>query len=249
MIRIILALIAAILFFIFSLPIVLIFNLLYKRHPKKVDIWSLAIVKWALSVILGIAGTKVIAIGEENVPEDVPVMYAGNHASIFDVLITYTRVLNPTGFISKISVQKVPVLNLWMKRVHCLFLDRDDVKQGLTVILAAIEKIKSGISIFVFPEGTRNRQPEKLLPFKEGSFKIASKTGCPIIPVSIVNTQEIFEAQFPRLKKTTVVLEYGTPIYVKDLDKETQKHIGAYVQNIIQETCQKNRDRYFKTEA
>lgn len=245
MIRIIIAVIAAILFFIFSFPIVLIFNVLYKRHPKKIDAYSLSIVKWALNTMLRIAGTKVIAIGEENVPKDVPVLYVGNHAGIFDVLITYTRVPNPTGFISKISVKKVPVLNLWMKRVHCLFLDRDDVKQGLTVILAAIEKIKSGISIFVFPEGTRNHQPETLLPFKEGSFKIASKSGCPIIPVSIVNTQNIFEAQFPRLKKATVVVEYGAPIYVKDLDKETQKHVGAYVQNIIQETNDKNRAAHF----
>lgn len=249
MIRIIIAAIVAVLFFIFTLPLVLIFNILYKRYPKKIDAWSLAIVKWALGVMLRIAGTKVIAIGEENVPKDTAVVYAGNHAGIFDVLITYVRMIRPTGFIAKISIKKIPILNLWMKRVHCLFLDRDDVKQGLQVILEAIAKIKSGISIFIFPEGTRNHHPETLLPFKEGSFKIASKTGCPIIPVSIVNTQEIFEAQFPRLKRTTVVVEYGAPIYVKDLDKETQKRVGAYVQNIIQETCQKNRNTYFEAEA
>ncbi len=245
MIRMILAAIAAVLFFVLTLPILLVFHIFYKRYPQKIDHYSLAIVKWALNAALCIAGTKVIAIGEENIPKDTAVMYAANHASIFDVLITYPRVPRLTGYISKMSVKKVPVLNLWMNRVHCLFLDRDDVKQGLTVILEAIKKVKSGISIFIFPEGTRNRQPETLLPFKEGSFKIASKSGCPIIPVSIVNSQEIFEAHFPCLKKTTVVVEYGAPIYVKDLNEETQKHVGAYVQHIISETNQKNRAAHF----
>lgn len=245
MIRTIFAAIFVILFFIFSLPILLIFKLLYKRCPEKIDAYSLSIVKWALGTVLWISGTKVISIGEEHVPKDVAVLYTGNHSGIFDILVTYTRVPRLTGFISKKSIQKVPVLNLWMNRVHCLFLDRNDIKQGLKIILEAIEKIKKGISIFVFPEGTRSRTPGTILEFKEGSFKIASKTGCPIIPVTIVNTEEIFEAHMPFIKKTTVVVEYGAPIYMETLDKETQKHIGAYVQNIISETYQKNKAAHF----
>lgn len=233
------------LFFIFSLPILLLFKLLYKRCPDKIDAWSLSIVKWALNGVLVMAGTKVIALNEENVPKDKAVMYVGNHASYFDIMITYSRVPRLTGFVSKLSMQKFPVLNLWMNRVHCLFLDRDDIKQGLKTILNAIEKIKAGISIFIFPEGTRNHTPDTLLDFKEGSFKIATKTGCPIVPVTIVNSSDIFEAHFPRVKKTTVVVDYGTPIYPKDLDSDTQKHLGAYVQGIIAETYTKNKAAYF----
>lgn len=240
MIRSIFAAIFVVLFFIVSLPILLIFKLLYKRCPDKIDAYSLLIVKQALSTIVKIAGTKVIVYGEENVPKDIPVLYTGNHGSIFDILLTYPRVPRLTGYISKISVKKVPVLNLWMNRVHCLFLDRSDIKQGLKIILEAIEKIQKGISIFVFPEGTRSRIPGDILEFKEGSFKIATKTGCPIVPVTIVNSQEIFEAHMPFIKKTTVIVEYGAPIYIEELDKETQKHIGAYVHDIISETYQKH---------
>lgn len=245
MIRTIFAATFIVLFFIFSLPILLVFKLFYKRYPEKIDIYSLAIVKWALGTVLWLSGTKVLAYGEENIPKDTAVMYAGNHLSFFDVLITYTRVPHLTGYISKMSVKKVPVLNLWMHRVHCLFLDRNDIKQGLKVILKAIEKIKTGISIFIFPEGTRSHTPGTIAGFKEGSFKIATKTGCPIIPVTIVNSQEIFEAHLPFIKKATVIVEYGAPIYVEKLDKEAQKHIGAYVQNIIQETYQKNQAAHF----
>ena len=128
-----------------------------------------------------------------------------------------------------------------MKMLHCLFLDRKDPKEGLKTILQAIDDIKNGISICVFPEGTRNDGEElSMMPFRDGAFKIATKTGCAIIPVSMNNTAEIFENHFPRIKNTHVILEYGQPIYPNELDRETKKHIGAYVEGIIRETIHRN---------
>ena len=130
-----------------------------------------------------------------------------------------------------------------MRFVYCLFLDRENPKEGLKTILQAIDYVKKGISICIFPEGTRNKGEElSMLPFKEGAFKIATKTGCAIVPISMNNTAAIFENQFPKIKKVHVVVEYGKPIYPKDLAPEDKKHIGAYVQNIIQETIHKNAD-------
>ena len=136
---------------------------------------------------------------------------------------------------------RYPLLRDWMKRLYCLFLDRSTPKEGLKTILKAIEYVKEGISVCIFPEGTRNDGEElSMLPFHDGSFKIAEKTGCAILPMSLNNTHAIFEQQFPRIKKTHVVLEYGKPIYPGSLDKETKKHLGQYCQNIIQETINKN---------
>lgn len=138
-------------------------------------------------------------------------------------------------------MEKVPLLSIWMRFVYCLFLDRENPKEGLKTILKAIEYIKKGISICIFPEGTRNKGEElSLLPFKEGAFKVATKTGCAIVPISMNNTCEIFEAHFPKIRKTHVVLEYGKPIYPDELDKDTKKHISEYVRNIIDETIHKN---------
>ena len=169
-------------------------------------------------------------------------LYIGNHRSYFDILLTYTRCVRRTGYIAKKEMERYPLLSNWMKYLHCLFLDRKDIKQGLKTILTAIEKIKSGISICIFPEGTRNKNQDEseLLPFHEGSFKIASKTGCPVIPIAMNNTAEIFEAHFPKVKPCHVVIEYCAPVYVKDLDKDAQKHLGTYTRNIIQETIKKN---------
>ena len=185
---------------------------------------------------------QVIAIGEENIPTDTAVLYVGNHRSFFDVVLTYVRVPRPTGYVAKKEMLKWPLLNIWMKDLHCLFLDRQDIKAGLKTILAAIDKVKNGISICIFPEGTRNKTKDTFLPFHEGSFKIAEKGNVPIIPMTIVNSAAIFEDHFPKIKKATVVIEYGKPIYMKDLDKETRKSMGTYVQNIISETYFKNKE-------
>ena len=77
------------------------------------------------------------------------------------------------------------------------------------------------------------------MDFHEGSFKIASKTGCPIIPMTLYNSADIFEDHLPRIKRTHVILEYGKPIYVKNLPRQDQKKPGAYTKNIIMDTYAK----------
>lgn len=236
MIRLILVATFVILFLILSIPLLIAEWIIGKFNTELKSKSSLAIVNWAFKVCLFLAGTTVIVKGEENVPKDEPVLYIGNHRSYFDILITYIRVPRPTGYIAKKEMLKWPLLVNWMRNLHCLFLDRNDVKQGLKIILTAIEEVKSGVSICIFPEGTRNKVNHTFMEFHEGSFKIASKTGCPIVPMSIYNSADIFEDHLPKIKKTRVILEYGKPIYIKDLPKEDQKRIGAYTKNIIEET-------------
>ena len=229
MIRFIFVVLVVVLFLILSTPLMLVEWIIGKFNPGLKDKSSLAIVNWAFRQVIRLAGTKVIAIGEENIPTDTAVLYVGNHRSFFDVVLTYVRVPRPTGYVAKKEMLKWPLLNIWMKDLHCLFLDRQDIKAGLKTILAAIDKVKNGISICIFPEGTRNKTKDTFLPFHEGSF-------------TIVNSAAIFEDHFPKIKKATVVIEYGKPIYMKDLDKETRKSMGTYVQNIISETYFKNKE-------
>lgn len=240
MIRFIIVAIFLILYLILTLPVLGILFLLRKRYPEEIDTIHLCFVQWGFRVILRISGVKVTVIGEERVPDDA-VLFIGNHRSYFDILLIYSRCKNLTGFISKKEMEKFPILSIWMKRVYCLFLDRENARAGLKTILTAIDYVKRGISICIFPEGTRNTGEElSLLPFHEGSFKIATKTGCPIVPISLNNTASIFENHMPRIKKTHVVIEYGEPIYPNELDADQKKQIGALVQSIIQDTINKN---------
>ena len=101
--------------------------------------------------------------------------------------------------------------------------------------------MKSGISLCIFPEGTRNKVPDTFLPFKGGSFKLAEKSGCPIVPMTLNNSAAVFEDHLPKIKSAHVVLEYGKPIYPNQLDKEEKKNLTATVEHIIKETYDKNR--------
>ena len=235
MIRLILVAVFLVLFLVLGIPLLLIEWVIGKFNQRAKDISSLRIVQWAFKVILFLAGTRVIIKGEENVPKNEPVLYVGNHRSYFDIVITYSRVPELTGYIAKKEMLRWPLLVNWMKNLHCLFLDRQDVKQGLKTILTAIDKVKAGISICIFPEGTRNRVNDTFMEFHEGSFKVASKSGCAVVPMAIYNSAAIYEDHIPWIRKTTVIVEYGKPFYIKDLPRETQKRVGAYSRDLIME--------------
>lgn len=242
MIRLIFVVLFLVVFLILSIPVMLVEWIIGQKNPNVRDYSSLRIVQWAFKVILWIAGVNVTVIGEEHIPDE-PVLYIGNHRSFFDIPITYSRCRRLTGFVAKKEIEKIPLLSTWMRYLYCLFLDRDDVRAGLKTILTAIEQVKKGISIFIFPEGTRNKGEElSVLPFHDGSFKIAEKTGCAVIPVSINNSVQILEAHFPFIRKTHVVLEYGEPIYPNTLDKEAKKQLGTYCHDLIESTIKKNAD-------
>lgn len=239
MIRFLIVAITVIGFLILSIPILIIEWIIGKFNPYARDISSLRIIQATFRLILWETGAKITVIGYENVPKNEAVLYIGNHRSYFDIVMTYCRCPGLTGYIAKDSMEKIPLLSTWMKRLHCLFLNRTDIKQGLKTILTGIQKIKDGISMCIFPEGTRNHKPE-LLPFKEGSLKMAEKTGCAIIPMAITNSDEIFENHIPKIRPAHVILEYGKPIYPNELNKEERKFLGAYTQNIIQEMLDKH---------
>lgn len=96
--------------------------------------------------------------GSGNIPEDTAVLYVGNHRSYFDILAGYTTVPTLLGFVAKKEMEKIPLLRTWMVNVNCLFLDRKNIKEGLKTILQGIEKVKNGVSIWIFPEGTEKSE-------------------------------------------------------------------------------------------
>ncbi len=231
-------------FLILGIPVYLILCLMGKveKWKYKSDLIALRLVQWAFRCMLFIAGTKTIIIGEENVPKDQPVLYIPNHRSFFDVLLLYSRMPGLTGFVAKDSLLKAYLLRDWMKKLHCLFLNRENPREGLKTILQGIDNIKNGVSMCIFPEGTRNKVAEEMLPFKEGSLKMAEKTGCLVIPVALSNTAEIFENHMPWIRPCQVVIEYGTPIDPKELSRQELKHLGATCRDRIQEMLDKNKD-------
>ena len=226
---------------IVSIPLLLIECIVRKINEKAAAAFAIRVVQIAFNVAMFVSGCKKHISGLENIPQDQPVMFAANHRSFYDILLAYSSIASrhvQVAFISKIEIKKFPMIAQWMYFLNCLFMDRGNMKQNMEVILRAISLIKEGYSIYIAPEGTRNAT-DTLLPFKEGSMKIATKTKAPIVPVCIKHTEEIMENHLPWIRGGHIYIEYGKPIYPDQLEGDDKKYIGAYVQKIIQEMYDK----------
>ncbi len=239
MVRLLLVVLFLFLFLILSIPVLLVEWVIGKRSPELRDRSSKAIISWAFRCVTVLAGAKVIVQGQENLPQDGAALFVGNHRSYFDIVLSYTLFPGVTGYVSKKEMNRWPLLSSWMKNIHCLFLDRDNIKEGLKTILTGVEEVKNGVSLCIFPEGTRNKVNDTFLPFRDCSFKNAEKGGVPVVPMVLLNSADIFEDHLPWIRSATVVIEFQDPIYLADMDREARKNLGSHVSELI-------RDRYFE---
>lgn len=135
------------------------------------------------------AGIKISVSGSELIP-DGPIIVMSNHASNFDILVMQGYFPRPLSWIAKKELFSIPVFGWSMRRGGYIALDRGDGRKALKSMDEAAQKIKSGTSVIIFPEGTRTRDGQ-LLPFKRGGFLVAIKAGVPVVPVSIVGSFDI----------------------------------------------------------
>lgn len=233
MFRFILICIEIFFFFIFTIPVFLYMKLISKKNPDKAARICTVTIRWILKLILKTGGVRLHVKGLENIPED-PVLYVSNHRGMFDIITGMVCVNREVGFIAKKELGNIPFFSKYVTNMRCLFLDRQDLKQGLQIILQAIDFVKAGHSMWIFPEGTRSHTDE-MLEFKEGSFKIAERTGCPIVPVAFTGTDDIFENHFPKVKPGDVYMSVGKPIMVADLKRNERKFLGRQSREVIQE--------------
>ena len=151
MIRLLLVLFTLVGFLIFSYPFLVAQVSLGKKDPHARDLETIKVVRSVFKVLLKLAGVTVTVKGAENIPEDTAVLYVGNHRSYFDILLTYSRCPGRTGYVAKKEMERYPLLSNWMHNLYCLFLDRENPKEGLKTILQAIDYVKHGVSICILP--------------------------------------------------------------------------------------------------
>ncbi len=242
MIRTILTAILAALLLIISLPVLGIEWLIRKKWPHFGDRSGFRYIQFIFRALWIPLGLRLEVIGRENIPQDRPCLFIGNHRSYLDVFVTYPFLPFLTGFVAKNDFEKFPIMPIWMRRLSCEFLVKDDLKQNLKAILSAIDSVKAGNSMFIYPEGQRSTQPDEteLLEFHAGSFKIATKTGCPIIPVAVSGTRECFEAHFPKATSGHIILEFGKPVETSQLSKEELKKLNVTCRRTISDMVKKN---------
>lgn len=237
MIKFILVALGLFLYLVLFIPVMLILLLVRKFRPDISTAVAQGMVSAVFRLMIFITGSKVEVIGSENIPKDGGVLFVSNHRSYFDILTGFGYTKKPLGFVAKYEMIHAPLLKQWMELVNCLFLNRQDIKQGLKTIIKGIDQVKSGVSVWICPEGGRNMNPDvtNVKEFKEGSLKIAEKGKVPVIPVAIYGTYEIWEEHLPYMRKSKVIIEYGKPIIIDELPDAEKKKLGAYTRSKIVE--------------
>ena len=174
-----------------------------KSHAKK----SLDLVK-----------IKIKIIGKEKVPQE-EVLFVLNHASMLDSYILVSSIVKPIGVIiaDVPTWRHLPIVSHWLNMMKCVYINRENNREGMKSIIKASENIKKGQSMAIFPEGdlTWVKDPDALISdFKPGAFKIAYKAKCPIVPIVIKNSRT-YEGYEPigRINSGNVEVEYLDPVY------------------------------------
>ncbi len=173
--------------------------------------------------LLKIAGCKVTVEGASNVPADRAVLFVCNHQSSFDIPLMITCLPGKKGFMAKKETLNLPFLRDWMVFIHCIFMDRSDIRQQVKAITEGVSILKSGHSMVLFPEGTRSPDGA-LLEFKAGGMKLATKSGAPIVPVTINHSMDLMKKGSLKITPAHVKIIIGQPIEITgDMNRETIK--------------------------
>ena len=175
--------------------------------------------------ILHVTGARMTVEGRENIPAG-PCVFVGNHRSYYDIPILLTALDAPHGILAKEELEKIPLLNRWMKLLGCVFVKRDDIRASVIV--------ESGRSFVIFPEGTRYKGEEGGAgEFKAGAFRIAIKTGVPVVPVAISGARGLFEGHGLRATPGDIRVRILPAIQTAGMSKAEQKQLPDAVRQTI----------------
>ena len=168
---------------------------------------------------LDLVKIKINVIGKEKVPKE-EVLFVLNHSSMLDSYILVSSIVKPVGVIiaDVPTWRHIPIVSHWLNMMKCVYIDRENNREGMKSIIQASENIKMGQSMAVFPEGdlTWVKDPHALISdFKPGALKIAYKAKCPIVQMVIKNSRGTYNGYEPivKIKSGNVEVEYLDPIY------------------------------------
>ena len=207
-------------YLIFTTPMRARLKKLEKTDPQEASRIAQEQVQKVFKHLLKISGVTIEVNGLENIPDEAS-LFVGNHSSYFDIIVTGATIPGGVGFVAKDSLGKIPGLSSWMKRIHCLFLDRSDVRKGLQTILEGVDYLKEGYSMCIYPEGTRSTTGE-LGEFKGGSLKMAQRAKAPVVPGL-------------RVYPSHVTISFGKPFKFSDLPAAEKKFAGEHVKKAIED--------------
>ena len=224
---------------IFRVPVYLPKLWHYAKHTDNYSYQE----KWSLiHKIMGFAvrsgNIDLQVYGKENLPAEDGFLLYGNHQGMFDVLALAADYERPLAAVLKKELANVPLLRQIRECTHSFAMDREDVRQSLTVIKGVTEEVSKGRTFLIFPEGTRSKKGNVMGEFHGGSFKPALKAKCPIVPLCFVDCFKVLDQKGS--KSVSVQMHYLKPIAYEEYKDLKTPELAALVKGRIQEVLDAN---------
>ena len=205
----------------------------YAKHSEdypELEKWQH--IQKTLSIVTESGNVDLQVYGKENIPAEGGFMLYGNHQGMFDVVAIAVSCDRSLGAVYKKELKSVPVLKEIYACTKSFAMDREDVRQSLTVIQAVIKEVQSGRSYLIFPEGTRSKKGNEMNEFHGGSFRCAVKSKCPIVPLAFIDSFKVLDQKGS--DPVTVQLHYLKPIPYEEYKDLKTVEIAALVKERIQ---------------
>lgn len=182
--------------------------------------------------ILFVSRIRVNVRGLENIDPSQSYIYMANHQSNFDIPVLLAHLPVQFRWLAKAELFKIPIFGRAMRGAGYVEIDRFNQQSAFKSLDMAAGKLKNGVSIMMFPEGTRSRDG-KIRPFKKGGFVMAIDSGEPIVPVIIKGTWPIMAKSSLRINAGDVTLQIERPIRTTGYTRDTKQDLVESVRSVI----------------
>lgn len=170
--------------------------------------------------------------GVENVPKEDGFLLYGNHQGLFDIVAIGASCPKPLGAVLKKELKGIPFVEQVRLCTNSFCMDREDVRQSMTVINNVIKEVKAGRNYLIFPEGTRSRKGNEMLEFHSGSFKCALKAKCPVVPIAFIDSFKVLDEK--GCKPVSVQIHYLEPISYEEYKDMNTTELANLVRGKIE---------------
>lgn len=194
-------------------------------------------------LFFGLTLIQVRVEGREQLNPKQTYILVSNHLSVLDFMINARAYPGVYKFLAKRELVKIPVFGFIVRKL-CVLVDRTSAASRLASIKFLKKTLEEGYSVFVYPEGTRNRSDAPLLPFHKGAFKIAVESGYPIAVQTITGVKNVAgTASGLDLWPGTVRVFWSKPIEVEGLDEKDVNRLMEKVREMMTQTLERVQER------
>ena len=209
-----------------------------KNTEKYPEITKWKHIQYVMKLAVNSGNLQFECHGLENIPKEDGFLLYGNHQGLFDIVAIAATCPNPLAAVMKKELKGVPFVEQIRLCTNSFLMDREDLRQSMTVINNVIKEVKAGRNYLIFPEGTRSRKGNELLEFHNGSFKCALKTKAPVLPVAFINSFKVMDEK--GCKPVNVQIHYLKPIYFEEYEGMNTVELASLARSRIEEVVKTN---------